>query len=355
MEFLRDITSDIDRTNVLDDGLNSSEFSGTIDTGSHILNAALSGSLYGGVPNSKITIFAGESATGKTFFVLGLIKKFLEKDKDAGVIYFDTEAAVTKDMMTSRGIDPKRVVVSEPKSIEEFRTNAVRILKNYGTDKSGPPLMMVLDSLGMLSSKKELGDIEGGKDTRDMTKAQLLRGTFRALSLELAECNVPMLVTNHVYNVIGAYIPTNEISGGMGPKYSASSIAMLTKRKDRVETEVVGDIIKVNLTKSRFTKPNKKIEVQLSYSDGLNPYFGLVPLGVKYDVFKKVGTRIELPDGTKLFEKKIYGNPEKYIVPYMDQLEVAASKEFNYGDSISDDEADLTSAGLEEKTEKDKK
>lgn len=333
MSFLTDMVKGIDNTSLLSDGGNSSEFSGSIDTGSYILNAAISGSIYGGVPNNKITAFAGESATGKTFFVLGVLKQFLQDNKDGGVIYFDTEAAVTKQMMEDRGIDTKRVVISEPSSIEEFRTSATRILSTYiEQGKDAPPMMMVLDSLGMLSSNKELADTEAGTDKRDMTKAQLLRGTFRVLSLKLAKANVPLLVTNHVYDVVGAYIPTKEISGGSGLKYAASSIAMLGKKKDKDGTDVIGNIIKVTMHKSRFTKEQKKIEVKLSYDSGLDRYYGLLDLAEKYDIIKKVSTRYELPDGRKVFGKAINANPEEYFTDdIMAQLEVAANKEFKYG------------------------
>jgi len=340
MNFLQNVTKGIDNTSLLDEGVNSSEYSGTVDTGSYILNAAISGSLYGGVPNNKITAFAGESATGKTFFVLGVIQQFLKDNPDGGVIYFDTEAAVTKNMMQTRGIDTKRVIISEPQSIEEFRTNAVRMLEAYNDGDDKPPMMMVLDSLGMLSSVKELEDVESGKQARDMTKAQLLRGTFRVLSLKLAKANVPLLVTNHVYDVVGAYIPTKEISGGSGLKYAASSIAMLSKKKDKDGTDVVGNIIKVNMHKSRFTKENKKVEVKLSYDTGLDRYYGLLDLAEKYDIIKKVSTRYELPDGTKVFGKNINDDPEKYFAPLMAQLEDAAKKEFEYGNDAEVEEKD---------------
>ena len=333
MSFLTDMVKGIDNTSLLNDGANSSEFSGSIDTGSYILNAAISGSLYGGVPNNKISAFAGESATGKTFFVLGVLKQFLADNAEGGVIYFDTEAAVTKQMMEERGIDTKRVVISEPCSIEEFRTNATRILTTYiERGKDAPPMMMVLDSLGMLSSAKELADTEAGTDKRDMTKAQLLRGTFRVLSLKLAKANVPLLVTNHVYDVIGAYVPTKEISGGSGLKYAASSIVMLGKKKDKEGTDVIGNIIKATMHKSRFTKEQKKIEVKLSYDTGLDRYYGLLDLAEKYDIIKKVSTRYELPDGRKVFGKAINNNPTEYYTPeIMERLEVAAAKEFKYG------------------------
>lgn len=337
MDFLKDMVKGIDNTNLLSEGGNSSEYSGSIDTGSYALNALMSGSIYGGVPNNKITAFAGESATGKTFFVLSVLKTFLDKNPEGGVIYFDTEAAVTKGMMADRGIDTTRVVIAEPTSIEEFRTSATRILTNYidTPEESRKPMLMVLDSLGMLSSMKELEDTEAGANKRDMTKAQLLRGTFRVLSLKLAKANVPLLVTNHVYDVVGAYIPTKEISGGSGLKYAASSIIMLGKKKDKDGTEVIGNIIKATTHKSRFTKENKKIEIKLSYDKGLDRYYGLLDLAEKYNVIKKVSTRYELPDGSKVFGKAINSDPEKYFTPeLLEQLEECAAKEFMYGREV---------------------
>jgi len=349
MSFLNDLCKGMDNTIVLSEGGNSSEFSGSIDTGSYILNAVLSGSIYGGVPNNKITAFAGESATGKTFFVLGVLKTFLDQNPKGGVIYFDTEAAVTKRMMTDRGIDVSRVVISEPQSIEEFRTNAVKMLDKYNEGDEKPPMMMVLDSLGMLSSEKELADTADGKNTRDMTKAQLLRGTFRVLSLKLAKANVPMLVTNHVYDVVGAYVPTKEISGGSGLKYAASSICMLTKKKDKDGTDVIGNIIKVRMHKSRFTKENKGVEVRLSFDKGLDRYYGLLELAEKYEVIKKVSTRYELPDGSKVFGKNINENPEKYFTPdVLAQLDECAKKEFLYGQVENQDDSEVPTDGTSE-------
>jgi RecA/RadA recombinase len=343
MDFLKDMVKGIDNTNLLSEGGNSSEYSGSIDTGSYALNALMSGSIYGGVPNNKITAFAGESATGKTFFVLSVLKTFLDKNPEGGVIYFDTEAAVTKGMMADRGIDTTRVVIAEPTSIEEFRTSATRILTNYieTPEESRKPMLMVLDSLGMLSSMKELEDTESGANKRDMTKAQLLRGTFRVLSLKLAKANVPLLVTNHVYDVVGAYIPTKEISGGSGLKYAASSIIMLGKKKDKDGTEVIGNIIKATTHKSRFTKENKKIEIKLSYDKGLDRYYGLLDLAEKYNVIKKVSTRYELPDGSKVFGKAINSDPEKYFTPeLLEQLEACAAKEFMYGREVEVEEVE---------------
>jgi len=333
-EMIKDI-GDVD-THLADDGLHSSEYSGAIDTGSYILNAVLTGSIYGGVPNNKITAFAGESATGKTFFVLGIAKKFLDDHPDAAIFYYDTEAAVTKQMMLDRGIDTKRVIIVEPDTIQNFRTHAIKLLDNYSkVEKANrPPMLLILDSFGMLSSTKEVSDSAEGAETKDMTKAALAKATFRVLSLKLAKVAVPLIVTNHVYAQIGAFYPTNEIAGGSGLKYAASQIVMLSKKKDKDGTEVVGNIIHCKMYKSRLTKENKRVDVRLSYSKGLDRYYGLLELAEKYDIIKKVSTRYELPDGTKVFGKNINEEPEKYFTKdLLDKIEIAASSEFKYGQS----------------------
>ena len=335
-DFFRNMVKELndENTSMAADGLNSSEFSGTIDTGSYILNAALSGSIYGGIPNNKITAFAGESATGKTFFAMGVVKRFLDNHPDAAVFYFDTEAAVTKTMMESRGIDVKRVIISEPETIQKFRHTALQIIDNYSktAESKRPPMMMVLDSLGQLSTTKEVEDTAAGAETKDMTKAAILKATFRVLNLKLAKINVPLLITNHVYEMVGSYIPMKEMSGGSGLKYTASQIVFLGKKKEKDGTEVIGSIIKCTMMKSRFTKENKKVEVLLTYDKGLDRYYGLLTIAEKYGIFKKVSTRYEMPDGTKVFGKSINNNPEKYYTKeILDQIDAAAQKEFTYG------------------------
>jgi RecA/RadA recombinase len=335
-DFFRNLVEDLkdEDTVIAADGTGSAEYTGSIDTGSYILNAALSGSIYGGVPNNKVTAFAGESATGKTFFVLGVIQNFLKNNPDAGVVYYDTEAAVTKEMMESRGIDTKRVILAEPDTIQNFRTHALNVIDNYSKQPVDrrPPMMFVLDSLGLLSTTKEMEDTADGKETRDMTKAQVIKATFRVLTLKLAKVKIPMLVTNHVYDVVGSYVPMKEIGGGSGLKYAASTIVMLGKKKDKEGTDLVGNIIKVTMHKSRLSKEGKKVEVKLSFEKGLNRFYGLLDLGIKHGVFKQVSTRIELPDGTKQYAKTIYNEPTKYFTEeIMGKLEEAAKKEFMYG------------------------
>ena len=171
-----------------------------------------------------------------------------------------------------------------------------------------------------------------GKETKDMTKSATLKATFRVLNLKLAKINVPLIVTNHVYDVVGAYIPTKEMSGGSGLKYTASTIVYLSKKKDKDGTEVIGNIVKAKLYKSRLTKENKNVEVKITYDKGLDRYYGLLEIAEKYNIIKKVSTRYELPDGTKVFGKSINDEPEKYWTnDLLALIDDACKKEFLYG------------------------
>ena len=197
--------------------------------------------------------------------------------------------------------------------------------------------MLCLDSLGMLSTTKEMTDSAEGKETKDMTRAAILKAAFRVLTLKLGQARVPMVVTNHTYDVIGSMFPQKEMGGGGALKYAADYIVYLSRRKEKDGTEVVGHVIHCKNHKSRLTKENKIVDVLLRYDTGLNRYYGLVDLAVDHGIFKKVSTRIEMPDGTKVFSKAIYKNPEKYFTKdILDQLDVICQKEFTYGSEIED-------------------
>ena len=318
------------------DGVEAGDVESFIDTGSYILNAQLSGSIYGGLPSNKITAFAGESSTGKTFFVLGCVRQFLADNPTGGVIYFESESALTKDMIEMRGIDSKRMVILPVATVQEFRTQATKILEKHleEPEKDRPPMMMCLDSLGNLSTTKEMEDIGEGKDTRDMTRAQMVKGTFRVLTLLGGKAKVPLVVTNHTYDQIGTMFPQKIMGGGTGLHYVASSIVFLSKKKEKDGTEVIGQIIHCRTYKSRLTKEHKMVDVLLTYKEGLNRYYGLAELAEKYEIFKKVSTRYELPDGSKQFGKTILNNPKTYFTEeVMHDLEIAAETEFKYARS----------------------
>ena len=333
MDFLKDVIKEIgDDYATVADKIDDTER--TVDTGSYILNALISGSVFGGVSGNKITAIAGETSTGKTYFSLAIVKNFLDKHPDGGVMYFDTESAITKGLLESRAIDLERVGIINVVTIEQFRNRALTVIDKYlGLDeKDRKPMMFVLDSLGMLSTEKEIKDALEDKNVRDMTKSQLVKGAFRMLTLKLGQANVPLIVTNHTYDVIGAYVPTKEMGGGSGLKYAASTIVYLSKKKEKDGKEVIGNIIKAKTHKSRLTKENRDVEVRLYYDErGLDRYYGLLELGEIGGMWKNVAGRYEI-NGKKLYAKQILANTEEYFTEeVMQKLDTIAKEYFSYG------------------------
>ena len=333
MDFLKDIVKEIgdDYTKLAAD---IDETETYVDTGSYIFNGLVSGSIFGGVSGNKITAIAGESSTGKTFFSLAVVKNFLDSNPDGMCLYFDTEAAVNKSLLASRGVDLNRTVVVNVVTVEEFRSKALKAVDIYlkKPEDERKPLMFVLDSLGMLSTEKEITDALNEKQVRDMTKSQLIKGAFRMLTLKLGQANIPMIVTNHTYDVIGSYVPTKEMGGGSGLKYAASTIIYLSKKKEKDGTEVVGNVIKAKTAKSRLSKENKDVEIRLFYDErGLDRYYGLLELGEIGGLWKNVAGRYEM-NGKKVYAKQILKEPETYFTEdIMKQLDTIAKQEFSYG------------------------
>ena len=247
------------------------------------------------------------------------------------MLYFESESAISKQMIEDRGIDSTRMMIVPVTTVQEFRHQSIKIIDKYMGLDDKKPMMFVLDSLGMLSTSKEVSDSEEGKETRDMTRAQVVKSIFRVLTLKLGKANVPMLVTNHTYDVVGAYIPTKEMGGGSGLKYASSSIIFLSKKKEKDGKEVVGNIIKCKNAKSRLTKENSQVETRLYYDRGLDRYYGLLELGEKYGVFQRKGNRVVVGESS-VYPSAILANPEKYFTEeIMNKLDEAAAKEFRYG------------------------
>ena len=335
MDFLKEIVKEIgdEYTQIASDIDETERF---IDTGSYIFNGLISGSIIGGVSSNRITAIAGESSTGKTYFSLAVVKNFLDTNPDGYCLYFDTEAAVNKGLLESRGIDTTRLVVVNVVTIEEFRSKALKAVDIYlkTTEEDRKPCMFVLDSLGMLSTEKEIRDALDDKQVRDMTKSQLVKGAFRMLTLKLGQANIPLIVTNHTYDVIGSYVPTKEMGGGSGLKYAASTIIYLSKKKEKDKTEVVGNIIKAKTAKSRLSKENKQVEIRLYFDErGLDRYYGLLELGETAGMWKNVAGRYEI-DGKKIYGKQIYAEPEKYFTDdILKKLDETAQRTFSYGEN----------------------
>ena len=333
MDFLKEIVKEIgdEYTQIASEIEETERF---IDTGSYVFNGLISGSIFGGVSSNRITAIAGESSTGKTYFSLAVVKNFLDTHPDGYCLYFDTEAAVNKGLLESRGIDTTRLVVINVVTIEEFRSKALKAVDIYlkSDEDNRKPCMFVLDSLGMLSTEKEITDALNDKQVRDMTKSQLVKGAFRMLTLKLGQANIPLIVTNHTYDVIGSYVPTKEMGGGSGLKYAASTIIYLSKKKEKDKTEVVGNIIKAKTAKSRLSKENKQVEIRLYYDErGLDRYYGLLELGELGGMWKNVAGRYEM-NGKKIYGKEILKNPTEYFTDdIMKELDTIAQKNFSYG------------------------
>lgn len=333
-------------TTLAAEGKSSAEFTGFIDTGSYTLNAIVSGSIFGGMPNNKGIVLAGDPSTGKTFFQLAIIKHFLDTHPDARAFLFDTESAITNQMLKDRGIDVNRVAKSEPDTLETFKVTCSKLLDKYAEIPADErfPMMIVLDSLSMLPSVKEVADTTEGNNTKDMTKPGVIKGIFRVLRLKMAKLQVPYIVTTHTYAIIGAYVPTKELAGGSGAKYAADTIVMLSKKKDKdADKLVIGNIVHLNAAKSRMSREDSKADTRIQHHGGLDRYYGLLDYAVEAGIFKKLGSRYEMPDGSKVFEKNIQANPTKYYTnDVLKRLDEYMKPLFSYlpGEELKGDDDD---------------
>lgn len=298
-----------------------------IDTGSYSLNALISGSIFGGVPSDTIVGIAGEQATGKTYVCLSICENFLRANPTGVVVYFDTESAIKQHVIDSRDIPQDRFSKQEVNTIEQFRMEAVRLIDEYMKEPADkrPPMMFVLDSLGNISTVKEIKEAaeDVDKQAKDMTKAQLVRSTFRVLAIKLGEANVPLLVTNHVGVKIGGNTrpgmpPQKEMSGGEGLKYAASTIIFLSKSRlfNKDTKEYTGNDLTGTLYKSRNTIENMKAQTRLDYQTGMDRYFGLFSMAKKFGLVNKSGNGFKFnvgPNQKQFFTKDIEGDPEHGI------------------------------------------
>lgn len=253
-----------------------SEVDEWIPTGNYLLNAQISGSLFGGVPNTRSFGLMGDPGTGKSFVCLNVVRE--AQKKGYNVIYCDTEGAIDKSSAVKFGIDSTNIRYQPIQTVSQFQTfssNLIDLVKKARTKGETPKILLILDSLGMLSTDKELADAMKGHNAADMgAKAKELRKLFRVITLDLTAAKIPLICTNHVY-AGGGYVPTKESSGGDGPIFAMSVVAFLSKAqlKDGSGTKT-GIIVTSNLKKSRFTIP-EQVKFHISFSHGMNPYVGL--------------------------------------------------------------------------------
>lgn len=295
-----------------------------INTGSYILNACLSGSLFGGLPNRRSLVLAGEEGTGKTYIALSICRNGI-KNQGYDVIYFDSEGSIDRDFVARLGVDTSHVRLQPVNTVEEFNHIAAQITTAFEAmiekGEQPPKTMVVLDSLGNLSSDKEVSDSVEGENKRDMTKQQAIRKLFRVNGLKFSKLGIPFIINNHVYDAMSMYSP-KEISGGGGVKYNASIILVLGKGKledadaekkakeKNVEAVKVGVTIYVTPVKQRFAKPIK-VKFHIPFYKAPNPFVGLEGF-VNWDV-------CGVMRGNMLTEKEYSKLPEderKVCVPF---------------------------------------
>ncbi len=279
-----------------------------IDTGSYAFNALLTGTIHGGFHPNKVTLVAGAPATGKTWFAQAYcnsIQKMHKDDYDM-IFYFESEKALTQSMFEQMDVDTKRTRIFEVDTVEDFRNQAMRIVDEYTKLKQKmqavnekkknkdhiPKLAFVLDSLGMLTTEWEMKNAVSGANKADMGKrAQLLRGTFRPLTMKLGRAGITMFVTNHTYSSMDMFTG-KKMGGGDGAVYAGSTIVFLSKQSFKEGGEKAGNIIHCNLQKGRFTVEGKHIETRLFAGRGLDRYWGLLPIAVKYGLVEfKAGSK----------------------------------------------------------------
>lgn len=334
-DFAKEIFKINEYASVASDGIVAGDFDGFLDSGSYSLNALLSGSIYGGFPLGKVSALVGPSKVGKTFFVLTTMKGFLTANPKAIVVLFESESAITKTSLENFGIDTKRVMVLPVETVERFRHQCLSLLIKYGEQPESErrPILIILDSLGMLSTEKEMGDITEGKNTKDMTRAQIIKAAFRVLTLKLGKLGIPFLLTNHSYQTMGMFAQTVQ-GGGSGPEYAASTIVFLSKKKDKVGTDVVGNIIHCKLDKGRLTKENSMIDTAINYETGLNRWHGLLELALEAGIWKKSGTRIEIDTGDLVFAKAIMNDVDKFFTDdILSKIDSYCKQKFLYGNA----------------------
>ena len=240
-----------------------------------MVNVALSGSIDGGLAPG-LTVLAGPSKHFKTSFALLMAGAYLKKHKDAVMLFYDSEFGSPQSYFTQFGIDTNRVLHTPITNVEELKFDLIHQLENM--DRSDK-VIVVIDSIGNLASKKEMEDALNEKSVADMTRAKALKGLFRMCTPYLNMKNIPLLAVNHTYQEIGLF-PKAIVSGGTGIYYSADNIWILGRQQNKVGTEIKGYHFVINVEKSRYVKEKSKIPISVSWEGGVEPYSGLLAVGL---------------------------------------------------------------------------
>jgi len=247
-----------------------------ISTAIPIINVALSGKLNGGL-TPGLTMWAGPSKHFKTAFSLLMAKSYLEKYEDAALLFYDSEFGTPQSYFDSFGIDTNRVLHTPLTDIEQLKFDVMQQLTNL---ERNDKLIIVIDSIGNLASKKEVDDALEGKSVADMSRAKQVKSLFRMVTPHLTMKDIPMVVVNHTYKEIGMF-PKDIVGGGTGSYYSADNIFIIGRQQEKEGTEVVGYNFIINVEKSRYVKEKSKIPVTVSFDGGISKWSGLLDLALE--------------------------------------------------------------------------
>ncbi len=353
-----------------------------IDMDCYILNALLcAGDIFGGLPKGKRITFAGASSTGKSLLTAYAAKNYLKAVPDSHLIIFETEGASFYDMMKSIGLEHNRVSIIPTQSVEKFRSHIAKLLGSIKDteaarlasikvqqkkinelkkkvrdpekiakdilsckdkiEKIGPKkeYILLLDSLGMLATEKEINDAMTENFKADFTRAKIIRSIFRIISMDIFKLQIPFLIVNHSYQTMDMYSP-DEQSGGGGVKYASDVTLMLTKAKAKEGTEHIGAIISATVHKSRFMPENKKAKIMVMFKKGIQKYSYLLDLGLELDIIEKEGNSYVLNE-IKMTKSNITKTPEKFFTaPGLQILRDGIKEKWSFGNS--DEDVDLT-------------
>jgi len=315
------------------------------DTGCMVLNALISGSMFGGIPKGRITGFAGPSQAGKTY-ITNKILAMAQKDNIMPVI-FDTEMAVDATACAAVGLDTTAVKYVPVQTVETCRNQLVAFLDSVIEAGAQGKFIVCIDSLGNLASQKEIDDVEKGKTAMDMgTRAKGLKSMMRTLTFKAAQANTTILFVNHTYDDPSAMFPTlvKNQSGGKGPVYLSSVLVQLAKRDEKQDktnnddemlpdaNKYSGVTLRALTIKNRFIPPFLEGEMYLNFKTGLDKYSGLREMAINHGVIVQNGSTYALPDGTKLGYYKNWSKDtaiwDEKIIPELEKCLIAA---FRYG------------------------
>jgi RecA/RadA recombinase len=240
-----------------------------------MINVALSGSTEGGIIPG-LTVLAGPSKHFKTSFALLMASAYLREKKDAVLLFYDSEFGSPQSYFEQFGIDTARVLHTPVANVEELKFDLIAQLEEI--DRADD-VIIVIDSIGNLASKKELEDAMNEKSVADMSRAKALKGLFRMATPYLTMKNIPMLAINHTYKEIGLF-PKDVVSGGTGIYYSADNIWIIGRRQNKKGTEVTGYDFVVKVEKSRYVKEQSKIPISVSWEGGVEQWSGLLEVAL---------------------------------------------------------------------------